>query len=477
MRLAFLIVVALCASVAAQSAQSAHPLIERIETGLVPSLLIENEPREPVGIGARMAQLGVPGASLAFVEGGEVVWARAYGLAHVATGTAATPETRFQAASLSKPIAATAALDLVDDGRLALDADVNRALASWRVPDSPLTADAPVTLRGLLTHTAGLSVHGFSGYGPGETVPTTAGVLRGDGNSEAVRVAQTPRTAYRYSGGGYTVAQLMIEDVTGQPFADVLRTRVLAPLGMRHSTAAMRLPQAVRSLAATGYRPDGTPVDGRFHTYPEQAAAGLWTTPTDLARWLLAIQRSLAGEPHPVLDAQTVRQMVMPDPVGGHGLGPGVRPGGGFFGHSGANEGFHAVMTAETDGGRAIVVMTNSDLGGVLAHEVLITVADHLGWDEPGPTRKTVVALAAADLGRFAGRYCAVDRPGLVVTIRVAGADLVFAREWDGGAIRLAPESPTAFFDRRDATAVVFASSEGDAFTVDGLRFERIAAD
>ncbi|WP_412060487.1 serine hydrolase domain-containing protein [Rubrivirga sp. IMCC45206] len=474
MRLALLIVVALCAPVAAQPA---HPLIERIEADLVPSLVVANEPREPVGIEARMAQLGVPGASLAYVEGGKIVWARAYGLAHVATGTAVTPETRFQAASLSKPIAATAALDLVDDGRLALDADVNTALASWRVPDSPLTDGAPVTLRGLLTHMAGLTVHGFPGYGPGEAVPTTAGVLRGEGNSEAVRVAQTPRTAYRYSGGGYTVAQLMIEDVTGQPFADVLRARVLAPLGMRNSTAALRLPQAVRSLAATGYRPDGTPVGGRFRAYPEQAAAGLWTTPTDLARWLLAIQRSLAGEPHPVLDAETVRQMVTPDPVGGHGLGPGVRPGGGFFGHSGANEGFHAVMTAETDGGRAIVVMTNADLGGVLAHEILITVADHLGWDEPGPTRKTVVALAPAALGRLAGRYRAVDRPGLVVSIRVAGADLIFAREWDGGAIQLAPESPTAFFDRRDATTVVFASPEGESFTVDGLTFERIASE
>ncbi len=472
--LAILLAVPLTAR--AQTAGPSHgERADRVERVLGPGLVIEGEEEEPVGVVERMEALGVPGVSVAFFEGGEVVWTRAYGLADVGAGTPVTPETRFQAASISKPVAATAVLDLVEEGRLDLDADVNQSLTSWRVPAGDWTAATPVTLRGLLTHTAGLTVHGFPGYGPDETVPTTAGVLDGAGNTDSARVDQAPRTAFRYSGGGYTVAQQWVEDVTGRPFADVLADRVLGPLGMTHSTYAQPLPQALRAVAATGYRDDGAPVDGRFHTYPEQAAAGLWTTPSDLARWAIAVQRALDGQPHPVLDAETVRQMVTPDAVGGYGLGPALPFDAAFFGHGGANEGFRCVLTAQLGGDQGVVVMTNSDAGGALTDEVVRAVAREYGWDHHDPVRKTVADVPVAVLERFAGPYQGVGRPELVVRVRVEGGELVATREWDGGEIRLAPESATAFFDRADGTEVVFEDATGSAFAVQGLRFERVA--
>lgn len=438
------------------------------------AFVITNEPTEPVGIRERMEELGVPGVSVAFFEDGEVVWTRTYGLADVERGVPVTFETRFQAASISKPVAAMAALDLVEEGRIALDGDVNEALTSWRVPDHAFTAEAPVTLRALLTHTAGLTVHGFPGYGPDETAPSAVGVLDGEGNTDSVRVDQAPRTAFRYSGGGYTVMQQLVEDATGQPFADVLQDRVLGPLGMTRSTYEQPLPESLHAVAATGYRPDGTPVNGRYHTYPEQAAAGLWTTPSDLARWAIAVQRSLTGGTHPVLDAATVRQMVTPDSVGGHGLGPGLPHDGATFGHSGSNAGFRCLLTAQMDGGQGVVVMTNSDLGHVLVHEIVLAVAREYGWDEYRPRRKTVVQLTPAELAPLAGRYRGVERPQLVVDIRVDGAGLLVTREWDGGEVRLAPESETDFFDRKNGTPIVFDGVPATGFVVDSLHFERV---
>lgn len=458
---------------AAQTAETDHAeRIAAIERALVPAFQIENEPTEPTGLAERMAELGVPGVSVAFFEGGEVVWTRAYGLADVDGGVAVTPETRFQAASISKPVAATAALDLVEEGALRLDADVNETLTSWQVPANDLTAEAPVTLRGLLTHTAGLTVHGFPGYGPEADVPSTTGVLDGAGNTDPVRVDLAPRTEQRYSGGGYTVMQQLVEDQTGSPFASVLDERVLGPLGMARSTFAQPLPEALRPEAAQGYRGDGARVDGGFHTYPEQAAAGLWTTPADLARWAIAVQSALAGSPHPVLEAETVRQMVTPDAVGGYGLGPSLHPGGAFFGHGGANEGFRCVLLAQLDGGQGVVIMTNSDQGGVLMDEILFAVAREYGWPDHEPRTKRSVALGADALAAFAGRYRNADR-GLTVDLDVGDGELVGVTLWNGGEIRLMPESPTAFFDRDDGTEIAFTAS-GASFTVQGLEFERV---
>ncbi len=380
------------------------PRIARVEARLSSGFDLEGVEPEGWSLAERMAHYNVHGLSVAVFENGEVVWAKGYGVADVESGRAVTPTTLFQAASISKPVGALAALSLVDEGQVALDAPVNDVLTSWKIPAHAWSAEHPVTLRHLLTHTAGLSVHGFPGYGPDVDVPSTAGVVSGLGNTGAVVVDTQPGSGWRYSGGGYTIAQLAVEDVTGKDYATVLEERVLAPLGMTLSTYAQPLPAARHGNAATAYDEDGQPVAGRFHTYPEQAAAGLWTTPTDLTRYLIAAQRALAGEEHPVVSPATARAMLTPG-TANWGLGPAFTPSGARFGHGGANMGFRCDMTAFTDGSGGAVAMTNSDAGSELMRELFFAIAREFDWSEPHVERATAVELESSEVDALIGTY------------------------------------------------------------------------
>src|SRR5688500_12367122 len=264
----------------------------RVEQGLLPAIRVQGRAAVPATIEQRMHVHGVPAVSVAVIQDGRIEWARAYGFADLASRRPATTSTLFQAASISKPVAAIGALRLVQEGKLALDEDVNAKLRTWRLPANELTARRPVTLRLIMTHSPGTPVHGFPGYAPGADVPTVAQLLDGQkpANTVAVRVDIEPGSRWRYSGGGTTVMQLLMTDVTGEPFPSLMRRLVLDPAGMTASTYEQPLPAPRAAQAATGYRSAATAVTGRYHTYPEMAAAGLWTTPTDLARLVIEIQ-------------------------------------------------------------------------------------------------------------------------------------------------------------------------------------------
>ena len=279
----------------------------------------------------RMAELNVPGVSVAFIEDGKVRWARAYGVAEAGRKRPVTPATLFQAASMSKAIAAATALRLVDQGRLTLDDDVNARLKSWKVPDSPFTAERKVTLRALLSHTAGMTVSGFPGYAADKPVPTTVQILDGapPAITPAVRSWETPGR-YAYSGGGYTVAQLLIGDAGGKPYPDLGQALVLRPAGMKRSTLAQPLPNRLEAKAASGHTEKGAVIPGARNTYPEYAAAGLWTTPSDYGRFLIALQDSWSGRRGALLSRASAQAMMTPvDPGAGYGLGLAVARRGG----------------------------------------------------------------------------------------------------------------------------------------------------
>ncbi len=225
-------------------------------------------------------------------------------------GAPVTDATLFQAGSISKPVAAMGALRLVEQGTLSLDEDVNTKLKSWKVPENEFTATEKVTLRRLVSHTAGLTVHGFPGYDIEVPMPTTVQVLDGAGNTAPVRVNVVPGSIWRYSGGGYTVMQLLVSDVTGKPFAQYMSEAVLGPVGMSHSTYEQPLPPARAAQTASGYYADRSAVSGKWHVYPEMAAAGLWTTPTDLARFAMEVQQSLAGKSNKVISQAMTRQQL-----------------------------------------------------------------------------------------------------------------------------------------------------------------------
>jgi CubicO group peptidase (beta-lactamase class C family) len=375
--------------------------IARIESSLMIPLQLEGRPVEEYTIQERMAHWGVPGVSVAVIDRGGVAWTRAWGVKDVATGDPVTPTTLFQAASISKPVAVMGMLRLVEAGRLDLDEPVGSYLSSWAVPDNGFPE--PVTLRRLASHTAGTNVHGFPGYGRSAERPTTAGVLRGEGNTDAVVVELEPGSQWRYSGGGTTILQLVIEDVTGQAFEDYMASAVLGPAGMSHSTFAQPLPEDRWNDAAAGHRSDGSRVDEDWHVYPEKAAAGLWTTPADLARLAVEVQRSLLGESDAVLSQEMTGTMLQPV-QNGYGLGFSIEPETGRFGHGGANEGFRATLAAFRDG-RGLAIMTNSDEGAAVAQELMMAIAREYGWPEIAPRTLVVAELTAEQRDAIAGTW------------------------------------------------------------------------
>src|SRR5260221_11473112 len=290
----------------------------------------------------RMAHYHVPGLSLAFIHNGTVGWTQAFGIARVG-GEPVTPETSFQASSIGMPVTAVAVLRLVEQGKLNLDADVSQYLRSWKLPTNRFTEQKKVTLRELLSHTAGATVHGFEDYAAGEKVPTLVQVLNGESpaNSAPVTIDFVPGSQFRYAGGNYAIIQQILTDVTGEPFPEVMQELVLQPLHMVHSTFQQPIPEKLRPLVGIPYDKQGNAITGGPHTSPVMAVAGLWTTPSDLALFALAIQDALAGKPGPIVSPSMARQMVQPV-LGNYALGfviDGNGPNRYFF-HPGANLGY-----------------------------------------------------------------------------------------------------------------------------------------
>lgn len=455
------------------------PTPEDVAAGLLPAVVFEGEAPQTFSVEERMAHYGVPGVSVAVLDGGTVAWARGWGVADGETGAPVTPETLFQAASISKPVAALAALSLVEEGGLDLDAPVNDFLRGWKVPDNEFTADSAVTLRGLLTHTAGLTVWGFPGYrkdepfAPGQAVATNVQVLDGEGNTAPVRVYKVPGTSWQYSGGGYTVMEQMVEDVTRLPFEDAVRALVLDPAGMARSTYAQPLPEDRWAEAARAHQGSGAEVEGEWHTYPEQAAAGLWTTPSELltlSAHLLAIRSGAVTDgvvSQEMLEAMLTAHRSGEEGFNDYGMGFGVEGEGegARFGHGGSNAGFRAQWTVLANRGQGVVVMTNGDRGGSLAQEILRSVAAAYAWPvvDFQPRVRARRALAPEALAEFAGEYVMADRPDFVVTIRAGeGVLLVTVPGQGDSSVHPAVEDDT-FFDRNDGSELRFTRDDDGA--------------
>jgi len=321
-------------------------------------------------IAAKMANRHIVGLSLAIIHERTIVEEKAYGFADLSGQRRVMPATLFQAGSVSKSLAAFAALHLVEKGRLKLDVDVNTQLRSWKVPENEYTKEEKVTLRRILSHRAGLTVHGFPGYALDEPQPTLLQILDGvnPANTPPIHVDLVPGSKLRYSGGGYIVMQQMILDVTGKPFPDFMRDSVLLPLGMTNSTYQQPLPRDLAAVAATGYDRDGKAVKGRWHAYPEMAAAGLWTTASDLARFVIAVQQADAGESDSVISQSVARQMLT-DQQDHAGLGVFLQGSGKnlIFSHNGRDEGFDALMVGyATLGNGAVILMNGNDDSGTV---------------------------------------------------------------------------------------------------------------
>ena len=337
-------------------------------------------------IESMMDELGVPGVSVAVIRDFDIHWAKGYGVADVETGAAVDIETLFQAASISKPVAAMAVLGAVQDGSFSMDEDINGILTSWQLDGGEFTRDRPVTPRMLTSHTSGLGDgFGFPGYDPDDPLPTTVQILDGNEPSNVgdVSMERAPMTAMKYSGGGVTVMQLALSDALGRPFGDILQEYVLDPVGMEHSTFEQPLPPDRDLNATRGHDRNGQARGPKWHVYPELAAAGLWTTPTDLARFAIEVQKAARGDPDRVLTRPSVLEMLSPVGVGEFAVGFLIaKEGEGwYFSHTGGNWGFRALLTAHRVKGYGVAVMTNADRGGEVMMEIGARVARAYGWD------------------------------------------------------------------------------------------------
>ena len=331
----------------------------------------------------RMAYYHVPGLSLACIHNGTVEWTQAFGVARVG-GEPVTPETLFQASSIGMPMTAVAVVRLVEQGKLNLDADVNQYLRSWNLPANKFTEQKKVTLRELLSHTAGATVHGFEDYAAGKQVPTLVQVLNGESpaNSPPVTIDFVPGSQFRYAGGNYAIIQQILIDVTGESFPDLMQELVLQPLHMVHSTFQQPIPEKLQPLVATPYDKDGNAIAGGPRTSPVMAVGGLWTTPSDLALFALGIQNALAGKPGVIVSPSTAHEMLQAV-LGEYGLGFSIAGSGSnrYFWHPGATTGFLAVFFAY-EKGDGVVLMSNQQYSKALMLEVIHALAKQYGWTE-----------------------------------------------------------------------------------------------
>lgn len=459
-RLLFVILVVLlqCCTPAQQSDPIADN-IKKVETGLIQPVYLEGD--STWTIESRMQHYHVPGVSIAVINNGKIEWFKTYGVMDEETKEPVTSETLFQAGSISKPVAAYAALKITEEGKIDLNENVNTYLTTWKLPDNEFTKDKKVALKHLLSHTGGLTVHGFLGYSPDLPVPTTVQVLDGlpPANSPAIRVNKVPEESFRYSGGGYTIMQQMLVDVESKPFTQIMKEKVLEPLGMSHSTYDQPLQPAQLKFAATGYLPDGTMTKGKRHTYPEMAAAGLWTTAEDLAKFAINIQKTIGGDSGKVLSQAMTEKMLTPFVADFIGLGLFLTKKNDdmYFGHGGWDEGFSSEMTVHKTKGYGVVVLTNANQPDFI-NELIRSVAHTYAWSNRVPVYKKL----DIDTNRFStinGRY-KNGSDGFIAVYNEG--DRLFKKNLRGTPTELFQISDSSYISRESEQVIQFKTNPAD---------------
>lgn len=357
----------------------------------------------------QMALYKVNGVSIAVINDYQLEWARGYGWADSAERRPVTTETLFQAASISKSLNAMGVLKLVEQKKIDLNQNINTWLRSWKFPEDSLTGKQKITVAHLLSHTAGLSVHGFPGYNWKDSLPADNEILDGKrpANTKAVRSEFEPGKRFQYSGGGTTITKKIIIDVTNDAYDNYMHRQVLEPMGMVRSFYTQPPPPGAFPYLATAYNRDGKQVNGKFHIYPEQAADGLWTNPSDLAKFIIEVQLSLQGKSNKVLSKEMVTTMLTPYIDQSAALGTFIMEKGQqkYFQHGGANEGFRCQYFGNMENGKGVVVMVNSDNGNIL-QEIVNSVATVYQWkDFYTPAVKKTVTVPADTLRAYVGQY------------------------------------------------------------------------
>jgi CubicO group peptidase (beta-lactamase class C family) len=399
--------------------------IQLVEKSLAGQVMIEGTPNWTIE--ERMAFHKIPGVTVGVISNYKLEWTKGYGLADKESNRSVTPSTLFQAASISKSLNAIGVLKLFQDKKIDLNKDINTYLSSWKFPYDSLSKGKKITVYNLLTHTAGLTVHGFPGYETTDQLPTVQQILDGEkpANTKAVRSAFEPGLRFQYSGGGTTISQLIVMDVTKKPYDQYMNDNVLKPLGMNNSFYTIPPPPAKANQLATAYSFNGAAKQSKYHVYPEQGAASLWTNPTDLAQYIIETQLAYEGKSSKVLNKEITTARLTPFPESNAGLGVFIEKKGesDYFQHGGSNEGFRCQYFGSLDGkGNGVVVMVNSDNGGILP-EIVNSVASVYNWKGfYQPTIKKIVQVPEETLSKYVGKYQIA--PTFILTIFKEGNKL-----------------------------------------------------
>ena len=437
---------------AAKSPSITDREIQAIENGLITKVKIDGRDPKIYRLLDRMKFFNVPGVSIAVFNKGKIIWRKGYGLADVSQNKIVDPETKFQAASISKAVTAFALLKLAEKRNLDLDRDVNEYLTGWKVPENEFTATEKVTIRRLLNHTAGISVSGFTGYKKSETIPSLLEILDGKGNTPKIVVESVPGSKFSYSGGGYLILQKLIEDISKKSFERFMKNEILKPLKMDNSSFDQYL-QKDRSLA---YDNGGKEYEGGWLIMPELAPAGLWTTPSDLAKFCLAVQNSYQGVKGAYLSQKLSEEMLKP--VNNWGLGLGIRGKGKsiYFFHGGRNAGFNNIILNLYNEGTGIVVMTNADQGGTLRDEIIRAYSDYYDIRIlPPPRIIQALALTKDQLAEYAGKYRWKENYFLEASINESN-NLILRDMFDGKINVFVPVEKDSFVDVNTGEEAIF---------------------
>ena len=433
--------------------------INTIENGLIRNIQIKGDSIKEFNILERMDYYKVPGVSIAVVENGKIKWTKGYGYANTESGKKVDTNTLFQAGSISKPVAALSVLKLYENGSLELNKDVNYYLKNWQIPENEFTKSEKVTLQKLLTHTAGMTVHGFPGYQQTDNFPEIIDVLNGIGNTAKIVIDTTPGSIWRYSGGGYTVMEKVVEDVSGLALEDYMSKNILLPIGMKNSTYQQPICKEFTGNISAAYDGNGDLINGLWHNYPEQAAAGLWTTPTDLAYYCIEIQDILNGKNDGILSKETIKRMLTKH-KNDWGLGLSLRNENDslIFSHGGKNAGFTNDMLAYAYQGIALIVMTNADNGGKLISEIKNAISNYYNWPISQPRTIEIIKLSDSDLNQFTGNY-ELEGQNLILEVQFK-ENRFFLKNTPLGDLNLLPMTSTKFIDAESGTVIEFLVDE-----------------
>ena len=463
--------------------RSSEERISRVINGLRPSIAVKGQPTARWTLAAQMNELHVPGVSVAVMDHNQIAWARGFGVTDAQSRGPVTPSTLFEAQSISKAVTATAALALVRAGRVSLDAAANKYLTSWQIPMNEYQTHQQVTIRQILSHSAGFTVRGFEGYRAGDQLPTLVEVLDGQkpANSAPVRVDFVPGSQERYSGGGMEVLQQLLMDVSKEPFPELMQRLVLKPAGMRLSTYQQPLPQARWSNAASGHDGDGNVIKGRWPIHPEMSAAGLWTTPTDLARWALNVTKAWQGRTDEILSNQLAVEMLTVQKAP-YGLGVELQGSGRTlqFSHAGSNTGFRAWVVMFPATGQGAVVMTNGDRGDTIFGNLVTSLASEYQWPIGQQEERQAITLSPTEVEAITGVYSLPPAPsGEPVSYEVTHSGTSLYGEIKGLGPRPKTElfaaNPSALFGTSGLELSFTLDTEGRATTLlfGGMRAPR----